>query len=83
MITYDKPTFNESDVLKFEQFIDTQIKKGNMQITISTGLIGPETQKFASYLSFYYPSGSFNHNPNFRNYRIAKNGKKYVKKENW
>ena len=80
---YLKPTFTESEIELFERAIDKQIIKGNNQITISTGIISDAMQRFATYLGFHYPSGVFSPNPNFRNYRIAKKGKKYNKRENW
>ena len=83
MTTYEKPIFTKKEIETFENAIDIQIKKGNNQITISTGIISDEMQRFSTYLGFHYPSGTFSPNSNFRNYRIAKNGKKYQKKENW
>ena len=83
MTTYEKPTFTHQEVERFEKFIDTQIGKGKQQIGISTGFISDDTQRLQTYLAFYYPSGSFSPNFNCRNYRIAKNGIKYIKKENW
>lgn len=78
-----KPIFTEQEISKFENIIDNQILKGNQQICLPTGIVSEEMSLFQSYLNFYYPSGTFSVNPNFRNYRIAKNGKKYLKKENW
>ena len=83
MEAYTKPTFTEQEIEKFEQFIDSQISKGNQQICVSTGIVSDEMARLQTYLGFYYPSGSFSRNANFRNYRVAKNGKKYTKTENW
>lgn len=83
MEAYTKPTFAEQEVLKFENFIDSQISKGNQQICLSTGIVSDEMARLPAYLGFHYPSGSFSNNANFRNYRVAKNGKKYTKRENW
>jgi hypothetical protein len=83
MEAYTKPTFTEQEIQKFEKFIDSQISKGNQQICLSTNIVSDEIAKLQTYLGFHYPSGSFSNNPNFRNYRVAKNGKKYTKKENW
>jgi hypothetical protein len=83
MEAYTKPTFTEQEIEKFEKFIDSQISKGNQQICLSTGIVSDEMATFQTYLGFHYPSGSFSPNPNFRNYRVAKNGKKYTKKQNW
>jgi hypothetical protein len=83
MTIYSKPTFTEMQISQFENIIDNQILKGNQQICLSTGIVSKDMELFQSYLAFYYPSGSFSPNANFRNYRVAKNGKKYTKKENW
>jgi hypothetical protein len=83
MEAYTKPTFTEQEIEKFEKFIDSQISKGYQQIRLSTGIVSNEMARLQTYLGFYYPSGSFSPNANFRNYRVAKNGKKYTKKENW
>lgn len=83
MEEYAKPTFTEQEVLKFEKFIDSQILKGNQQICLSTGIVTDEMARLQTYLGFHYPSGSFSTNANLRNYRVAKNGKKYTKRENW
>ena len=83
MDAYTKPTFTEHEIEKFEKFIDIQISKGYTQIRLSTGIVSDEIARLATYLGFYYPSGSFSNNPNYRNYRVSKNGKKYTKKENW
>ena len=82
-MTYPKPTFTAEEIQIFEKAIDVQISKGNQQIGIKTGIMSDEMQRFATYLGFYYPSGSFVPSGNYRNYRIAKNGKKYTKRENW
>lgn len=83
MTNYPKPNFTDEEIELFEKSIDIQISKGNQQICLSTGIVSDEIARFQTYLAFYYPSGSFSSNPNFRNYRVAKNGKKYTKKENW
>jgi hypothetical protein len=83
MEAYEKPIFSEREVNKFEKFIDSQILKGNKQICISNGIVSDEIARLQAYLGFYYLSGSFSTNPNYRNYRVLKNGKKYTKKENW
>jgi hypothetical protein len=83
MEAYTKPTFTEQEIEKFEKFIDSQISKGNQQICLSTGIVSDEMARLQTYLGFHYPSGSFSPNSNFRNYRVAKNGKKYTKKQNW
>ena len=83
METYTKPTFTEKEIQKFENVIDNQISKGNQQICLSTNIISDEMQRFQLYLGFHYLTGTFSQNPNVRNYRIAKNGKKYTKTENW
>ena len=83
MKEYAKPTFAEQEIEKFEKFIDSQISKGNQQICLPTGIVSDEISRLQTYLGFHYPSGSFSSNPNFRNYRVAKNGKKYTKRENW
>jgi hypothetical protein len=83
MKTYTKPTFTEQEIEKFEKFIDSQISKGNQQIRLSTGIVTDEMARLQTYLGFHYPTGSFSTNSNFRNYRVAKNGKKYTKRENW
>ena len=83
MTNYAKPIFTIDEIEKFEIFIDKQIAKGFMQISISTSFISDEMQRLQTYLGFYYASGSFSRNHNVRNYRVAKNGKKYSKKENW
>jgi hypothetical protein len=80
---YPKPIFTAEEIEKFEIAIDNQIAKGFMQITISTNFLNDSIQRFSTYLNFYYPSGTFSKNANVRNYRVAKNGKKYFKKENW
>jgi len=82
-MTYDKPIFTEVEIARYERTIDGQIKKGNMQIPLSTSFLTDEMQRFATYLGFHYPSGTFVPSGNYRYYRIAKNGKKYPKKENW
>ena len=82
-MNYDKPIFTEQEVLRFEQAIDNQIKKGNQQICLSTGIVSNDIARFECYLGFHYPSGTFSPNPNLRYYRVAKNGKKYAKQENW
>ena len=80
----EKPTFTKEQVDMFERAIDKYISKGYYQISTSTGIVSKEIEMFQRYLNFYYPSGTFSKNPNFRNYRITqKNGKKYTKKENW
>ena len=83
MEAYTKPTFTTEEIEKFEKFIDAQILKGNQQIRLSTGIVSDEMARLQTYLGFHYPAGSFSNNPNFRYYRVAKNGKKYTKKENW
>jgi len=83
MDTHLKPTFTDQEIERFEKAIDTQIAKGNQQIQLSTGIVSDEIARFQAYLGFYYPSGSFSNNSNVRNYRVAKNGKKYTKRENW
>lgn len=83
MEAYTKPKFTTDEIEKFEKFIDAQILKGNQQICLSTGIVSDEIASLQAYLSFHYPAGSFSKNPNFRYYRVAKNGKKYTKKENW
>jgi hypothetical protein len=83
MKTYTKPTFTEQEIEKFEKFIDSQIFKGNQQIRLSTGIVTDEMARLQTYLGFHYPTGSLSTNLNFRNYRVAKNGKKYTKRENW
>ena len=83
METYTKPTFTQQEIEKFEKVIDIQIAKGNNQITLSTGIVSDEIKRFQTYLGFHYPSGVFSPNPNYRNYKVAKNGKKYPKRENW
>lgn len=83
MKEYTKPTFTEQEIEKFEKFIDSQISKGNQQICLPTGIVSDEISSLQAYLGFHYPVGSFSSNPNFRNYRVAKNGKKYTKRENW
>ena len=80
---YTKPIFTEQEIEKFEKIIDSQISKGYQQICLSTGIVTDGMARFQTYLGFHYPSGSFSTNPNFRNYRVAKNGKKYTKRENW
>ena len=82
-MSYPKPKFTEEQVIRFESIIDRKITKGNDQITLSTGIVSDEIAAFQSYLGFHYPSGVFSPNPNYRNYRIAKKGKKYQKRENW
>lgn len=83
MTAYPKPTFTDQEIEKFEKIIDSQISKGNQQICLSTGIVSNEMARFQTYLGFHYPSGVFSPNPNYRNYRVAKNGKKYTKRENW
>ena len=83
MENYPKPTFSEEEIIYFENIIDDQIAKGNQQISINTGIISDKMQRFATYLGFHYPSGTFVPSGNYKNYRIAKNGKKYAKRENW
>jgi hypothetical protein len=80
-----KPVFTESEVIMFERSIDKEIAKGNQQARISTNynFLSQEMQRFITYLDFYYPSGSFSSNPYWRFIRIAKNGKKLEKKENY
>ena len=80
---YEKPIFTDAEIVTFERTIDGQIKKGNMQISLSTSFLSDEMQRFYTYLGFYYPSGTFNKSGNIRNFKVAKNGKKYAKKENW
>ena len=83
MEAYAKPTFTEQEIEKFEKFIDSQISKGNQQICLSTGIVSDEMARLQAYLGFHYPAGNFSKNPNYRCYRVAKNGKKYTKRENW
>lgn len=83
MEAHTKPTFTEQEIEKFEKFIDSQISKGNQQICLPSGIVSDEINRLQTYLGFYYPSGSFSKNAKYRNYRVAKNGKKYTKKENW
>ena len=83
MEAYTKPTFTDQEVEKFENFIDSQISKGYQQICLSTGIVSDEMARFQTYLGFHYPSGSFSTNANYEYYRVAKNGKKYTKRENW
>jgi len=83
MEAHTKPTFTEQEIEKFEKFIDSKISKGYQQICLSTGIVSDEMETLQRYLAFHYPSGSFSPNANFRNYRVAKNGKKYTKRENW
>jgi hypothetical protein len=83
MESYTKPTFTEQEIEKFEKFIDGQIFKGNQQICLSTGIVTDEMARLQTYLGFHYLAGSYSNNPNFRYYRVAKNGKKYTKRENW
>jgi hypothetical protein len=80
---YEKLTFTEDQVAKFERVIDKEISKGKNQICLSTGIVSKEMEIFQSYLAFHYPSGSYSPNPHVRNYLVAKNGKKYEKRENW
>lgn len=82
-MTYEKPFFEKEETERFEKMIDTHISKGYQQISIPTGIISKDTERFGAYLNFYYPSGTFNTSARFRNYRIAKNGKKCIKRENW
>ena len=83
MGNYPKPIFTEQEINSFEKTIDTQIAKGNFQICLSTGLVSDAMARFQLYLGFHYPSGTFSPNPYFRNYKVAKNGKKVEKRENW
>jgi hypothetical protein len=83
MENYTKPTFTQQEIEKFEKVIDIQIAKGNNQITLPTGIVSDQIQRFATYLGFHYPDGVFSPNPYYRNYKVAKNGKKYTKSENW
>lgn len=80
-----KPIFTDSEIVIFERSIDKAIANGDQQARISTNynFLSLEMQRFVTYLDFYYPSGSFSKNPYWRYVRIAKNGKKYEKKENW
>lgn len=78
-----KPVFTQNEVDKFESKITQLVASGKHQVTLPTGFASEEIQRFAAYLGFYYPSGAFSPNPNFRNFRIAKKGIKYTAKENW
>ena len=81
----ERPIFTAQEVELFERSIDKAISNGYQQITLSTNYIGlkEDMRRYYLYLGFYYPAGSFSPNPYYRNIRIAKNGKKYQKKENW
>lgn len=76
------PTFSAEQVVKYETIIDSQIRKGYQQISIPTGFPTDEMLSLGRYLTFYYQSGTLCRSGNFRNYRVAKNGKKLQKTEN-
>jgi hypothetical protein len=81
----EQPLFTDQEIQLFERSIDKAIAKGDNQARVSTNynFLSNEMQRFVTYLQFYYPSGSFSPNPNWRLIRIAKNGKKLQKKANW